>query len=241
MKNLTFPLILTVLLASAAFAQSVTITGVKKVYTRPKASSKYKKTFSIRRPVVKANTSALSQKITAAIDPVNILEIDLKDELSGSEWLSEADFETVCNDNGVLTVKEWMEGAGAYPDGVTKFVVINTETAERLTPDNAFQNKTGLIAFLKGKQDAEVQKAIKEIKANPDFGDGDPKELFEYTGFEDKDLAEFSVDADGITFYYDYGFPHVIQALQPDGEYKLTWAEAKAFIKQDGLLAWFVR
>ena len=51
----------------------------------------------------------------------------------------------------------------------------------------------------------------------------------------------FPISDEGVTFYYDYGFPHVIQALAPDGQYFFKWAELKPFIKPDGLLARFVR
>lgn len=83
---------------------------------------------------------------------------------------------------------------------------------------------------------------MKDIKADPEFAkDEDPKQLFEYTNFEEKDLDNFAVDMAGVTFYYDYGFPNVLKALEPEGELWLSWAEVKPFIKQDGLLARFVR
>lgn len=231
-----------ILFAASVTAQTVTITGQKKVYTRTKPISGYKKTFTVRRPIAKAATPALSRKISALIDPVNVLEIDLKEELTEMQWLSEADFEEVFNKDGVLTMQLWMEGSGAYTDGVTKYVVIDVAKGDRLTLAAAFTDLPGLIAAVKKKQDAEVEKTIKEIKADPEFAaDDDPKRLFEYTNFEEKDLDNFAVDMAGVAFFYDYGFPNVIKALEPTGEYRLSWSEIKPFIKQDGLLARFVR
>ena len=223
--------------AIPAFSQQVTVTGRKQTYTRPKPLSAYKKTFTIRRPVVKAATPALSRKISAAIDPAKVLDIRIQEEVTESQWLSEADFEVVFNDRGVLTVMLWMEGSGAYSDGVTKYAVVDVEKGVRLTPTDVFTDLDGLLAAIKKKQDAEVAEAIKTIKANPEFGDGDPKQLFEYTDFKAEDLNNFAVDMAGVAFFYDYGFPNVLKALEPAGELRLSWAEIKPFIRKDGLLA----
>ena len=226
--------------AVPAFSQSVTVSGRKQVYTRSKPITGFKKTFAIRRPVVKAATPELSRKITAAIDPVKVLDIRVQEELTESQWLHEADFEEVFNDRGMLTVMLWMEGSAAYSDGVTKYAVVDTERGVRVTPADVFTDIHGLIAAIKKKQDAEVEKAIKEIKAHPDFGDGDPKQLFEYTDFKTEDLDNFAADMAEVAFFYDYGFPNVLKALEPEGELRFSWAEIKPFIRKDGLLARFV-
>ena len=236
-------LILAIALSAAAIpvlSQQVTVTGRKQTYTRPKPISGYKKTFSIRRPVVKAATPALSREIADAIDPVKVLDIRIREELTESQWLNESDFEVVFNERGMLTVMLWMEGSGAYSDGVTKYAVVDVEKGVRLTPADAFTDIEGLIAAVKKKQDAEVAETIKTIKANPEFGDGDPKQLFEYTDFKAEDLNNFAADTAGVAFFYDYGFPNVLKALEPEGELRLSWAEIKPFIRKDGLLARFV-
>jgi len=232
-----------ILFVASVTAQTVTITGQKKVYTRVKPITGFKKTFTINRPIAKAATPALSRKISAAIDPVNVLEINIREELTEMQWLSEADFQEVFNKDGVLTMMLWMEGSAAYTDGVTKYVVIDVANGDRLIPASVFIDLHGLVAAVKKKQDAEIEKAIKDIKADPEFAaaDDDPKRLFEETTFEEKDLDNFAVDMAGIAFFYDYGFPNALKALEPEGELRLSWAEIKPFIKQDGLLARFVR
>ena len=226
--------------AIPAFSQQVTVTGRKQTYTRPKPNSGYKKTFTIRRPMVKAATPALSRKISAAIDPAKVLDIRIQEDLTESQWLSEADYQVVFNDRGMLTVMLWMEGSGAYSDGVTKYAVLDVEKGIQLSPADVFTDIEGLVAAVKKKQDAEMAEAIKTIKANPEFGDGDPKQLFEYSDFKTEDLDNFAADMAGVAFFYDYGFPNVLKALEPEGELRLSWAEIKPFIRKDGLLARFV-
>lgn len=243
MRNTAFALFaFAVLFAASVTAQTVTITGQKKTYTRAKPISGYKKTFTINRPIAKASTLALSRKITNLIDPVNVLEIDLKQELTETQWLSESDFQEVFNSQGILTVEVWMEGSAAYSDGVTKYVVVDVAKGERLTPSTAFTDLSSLIAAVRKKQNAEVEKAIKEIKVHPEFAnDDDPRRLFEYTNIEEEDLNNFAVDMAGVAFFYDYGFPNVIKALEPEGELRLSWDEIRPFLRPGGLLARFVR
>lgn len=242
MKLLVYLSIVVAALSSGSFAQTVTITGQKKVYTRPKPMIDFKKTFTIRRPIAKASTPALSKKITAALDPVAVLGINIQEELTEVQWLSEVDFQEVFNAQSVLTIELWMEGSGAYPSGTVKYVVVDVAKGTRLGPSDAFEDIPGLVAAVKKKQDAEVDKAIKDIKANADYPeDDDPRSLFEDRQFEEKDLDNFAVDMAGVAFFYDYGFPHVIKALEPEGEFRLSWEEIKPFIRKDGLLARFVR
>jgi len=40
---------------------------------------------------------------------------------------------------------------------------------------------------------------------------------------------------------YGYNFAHVEQALEPSGEFFLSYQELKPFVRTDGLLARFVR
>src|SRR5687767_12485574 len=133
-KNFLFVSIAVAAFAITSTAQSVVVTGKKQVYTRPKPLIDFKRTFSIRRPIVKASTPVLSKKITAMIDPTRVLGIDLKEEIGEIQWLSEADFKVVYNERGMLTVMVWMEGSGAYPDGVTKYVVLDATKGAVQTP-----------------------------------------------------------------------------------------------------------
>lgn len=242
MRNICIALVaFLILFAASITAQTVTITSQKKVYTRAKPIVDFKKTFTVDRPIAKAATPALSKKITAAIDPLTILGVDIQDELTETQWLSEVGFKEVFNARGVLTMELWMEGSGAYISGVTKYVVVDVATGNRVKPSDIFNDIPGLLAAVKKKQDAEVDKAVKEIKADPEWLGEDPRNLFEYTDFTEKELDNFVVDMAGVAFVYDYGFPNVVKALAPEGEYRFTIDEIKPFIQKGGLLARFVR
>jgi len=225
-----------------ASGQAVTVTSKTQVYTRKKPIMAEKKTFTVRRPIVQAATPAISLKINAAIDPVNVLGIDIQEEMNDVQWLYEADFQEVYNDKGILTLMVWMEGSGAYVSGVTKYVVVDVRRGERVKPSDVFVDIPGLAAAAKAKLKQRIEDGIKEIKNDPDWDDEeDPRHLFEDNDLTESDLANFSVDMAGVAFHYEFGFPHVIKALEPDGEFRFSWDEIRPFIKPGSLLAKPVR
>lgn len=235
-----FPLSFLILIFfTSAFAQTVTVTREEKTYTRPNPMSEYKTTFKVARPVVKAATPALSKRITTAVSPETVLELNINEELADYQWLEEADYEVTYNKHGLLGAKLWMEGSAAYPDSVTKRVVVNTKTGVPVKIADVFTSLPKLATEIRKRQKKDVNDTIREIKADKESGETNPEELFAETTFTVNSLGEFEISEDGATFFYDYSFPHVIQAFEPLGQYKFTWAELKPFIKPRGLLARF--
>lgn len=225
---------------SIATAQSVTVTPRKVTYTRPKPLVAHKKSFVVTYPKVKASNAVLSKKIENALSYERIFKFKINEEIREIQWLEEASFDVDYNKNGILGVMLWIEGSGAYPSGVSKPIIVNLKTGSRVRPQDVFTQLTGLIAKGRNAQRAEIKKAIAEIKKeNPE--EENPAQLFANARFTLKDLNEFSINDEGVTFWYDYGFPHVIKALQPEGRYFFSWTDLKPFIKPDGLLGQFVR
>lgn len=227
--------------APAAFAQSVTVTPKTTVYRRPKPAREYKKTFKVRRPIVKTLTAALSKKITAAVSPETVLSMNLREEFGEFQWLDDSDYEVIYNQRGLLCIRQWMEGTAAYPDTVSRYVVVDTATGRKLRARDLFTDLRTLAADAKTMQREEVKAANAEIRADPENADVDPDQLFSDTDFQIKDLDAFFIDAKGVTFSYNYGFVHAVAALQPAGEYRFTWPRLKPYIRRDGLLAQFIR
>lgn len=230
------------LFAIAAFAglaqsQKVVVTGNKVTYIRPKPLADFKKTFTINHPVVTAATQSLSVKIESAISFQKVIPLDIAEEVNEIQWLENADYEVLYNDNGALCVALSIEGSGAYPSGSTKTVVVDTLIGDRVKPADTFKNLSGLVALVKKAQKTEIAKAIKAIRKDPDFREPDPKTLFISATFKTEDLDWFSISNRGVTFNYDYGFPHVIQALQPDGKFFFSWKQLKPYIKVGSLLS----
>jgi hypothetical protein len=238
--RLPLSLLLLALLACVAFSQSVTITPKKTIYRRPKPLSSYKKTFTIRYPRVSGLTPVLNKKVQSAISYERVSNLNLKEELGEIQWLEEADYKVNYNKNGILDITLNMEGSGAYPSDFNKTVVIDLKTGNRVMPQDVFANLSGLAAMCKKAQRDEIKKSLIEIKKeSPD--EEDPESLFREADFKVENLKEFTISDLGIAFLYDYGFPHVLVALQPEGRYLFNWRQLRPYIKSGGLLHQFVR
>ena len=221
-------------------AQSVIVAPKKIVYKRPKPLMDFKKSFSVVRPKVRGINPVIAKKIETTISYEKIFDFNLKDEIGEIQWLEEASYTVDYNKNDILGVTLSMMGTGAYPSEASQPVVVNLETGERVLAKDVFVKLSDLATKGKQTQAAEIKRSIVEIKKeNPD--EENPALLFETADFTVANLDRFSVSDKGITFWYDYGFPHIIQALQPEGRFFFSWTELKAFIKPDGLLARFNR
>ncbi len=182
-----------------------------------------------------------SKKIENTISFAKVLSLNIQEEKGEYQWLEAADYDVNYNKNGILSIYLSMEGTAAYPSSVGKTVVVNLKTGNQVKPADIFTNLTGIAAEIKKRQQLEIKQAKEDYKKDSETADFDASEYFDTADFKIENLEGFSVSADGVTFTYDYGFPHVIQALQPSGNYILTWAELKPFIKRGGLLEKFVR
>ncbi|HLM60166.1 MAG TPA: hypothetical protein VK308_05145 [Pyrinomonadaceae bacterium] len=250
MKKLILAFSLMLVGASVSFAQIVTITPKKTVYTRKgKVSLKEKRTFVVTYPVVTgAIPAATKKKLANTINYWRVFETSLRENLTEYDWLSELSYEVNYNKNGILDIALMQEGSGAYPSGRTVHLVVDLKTGEQIKFKDAFKTDSlgKLAAMVNAKLEVEKKEIIKLIDKG-EFGESsEPNEmdpLKEQVGglsFTAKTFDEFSISDKGVTFIYDAGFPHVIKAAQPDGRYFFTWAELKPFIKPAGLLGRFV-
>jgi hypothetical protein len=237
MKNKAlFSLLGILILTAGAFAE-VKITPKKVTYRRPKPTLDFKRNFTITWPVVKAATPALSRKIEAALSYEKNFQFTIREEMREIQWLENASYGVLYNKGDLLCVSLFIEGSAAYPDSSTKWVVVDTRTGVRQTPAMVFTNLQGLAAMITKDQKKEIAEGIKEIKNDAQAEEPNPEQLFSDSKFTITNLKEFSVDKNGVTFHYDYGFPHVIQALQPAGEFSYTWSQIKPYLKPGGSLA----
>lgn len=236
--HLLFLFILSLVISISA--QSVTITPKKSIYRRAKPISEFKKTFTVRYPIVKAASPSVSKKIESTISYAKVMELNIQDEIKDIQWLEEADYEVNYNAKWLLVITLSVSGTGAYPDTASKTIAVDLKTGNRITPAQAFKNISGLVELIKQKQKVEIEAAIKELREDPEEKERDPAELFSEESFTADSLQEFSLNDSGITFIYNYGFPHVIQAFEPEGRYTYKWSEVAKFINPAGPLAKFV-
>ena len=98
-----------------------------------------------------------------------------------------------------------------------------------------------LAANLNQKLQAELKTILQELSdSRSDAEDVRiARKAQEPLRFTLENLDNFSVDPKGITFLYDAGYPHAIQAFEPVGRYFFSYSELKPYIKPDGPLRQF--
>jgi hypothetical protein len=192
-------------------------------------------------PVVKgARDVLLDDKINALLSPEKILGESIDDVRDEAKAVTPSDpglgvqgtaYEVVYDKHGILQIDAETEFWGAYPSGNRFHVVIDVVKGEPI----------GAAAFLPARVPALVKRIdgmLKaEVKASPASKDPDFGSLLTDAKFEAKNLGDFSVSDDGITFEYDYQFPHVAQGLQPDGRFLVHWSDVAADLDPLGPLA----
>ena len=158
-------------------------------------------------------------------------------------WLSGIDYEVTYQRHDLLSLAYVVGGVGAYPDEMEAYIVADLKTGRRLAAKDLFKSREELAAKVERMRAAAVEKAIEENRAylkENQMTEEDLVAIMEpamQSRFGVENLDIFRLDDKGVTFVYDFGFPHVSQALEPSGEYFLSYEELRPYINPEGPLA----
>lgn len=230
---------------STASAQTVKVTGELTKYKRTGVDvSDFKRDFEINYPRFSGRPQNVLDKLKAATDYWEVFNMSLDDNLQDDDWLSNCDYAVKYNAKNVLSISLTCDGAAAYVSAMTKYLTFDLTTGDAVQVEDLFKPGTH----------ADVAKAfIKVMKANESKMDAEAKEYLdgERESYPDSKIAPdkmklsnldgFSLTDKGIIFIYEYNFANIAKAYEPDGEFFVTFAELKPFIKPDGLLGAFIR
>lgn len=184
-------------------------------------------------------------KVRALLDIKNVFGTSLA-EYRADAWLTEFDYRVNYNRNDILDITFRQEGVGAYPDTHYKHFAINLRTGAVIKAADAFEpgSLQRLAALANERLRAEVAgqvAAVEQDKETDAEGKDSLKESLRQLTFGVENLEEFEVGEGGVTFLYDAGFPHVIQALEPEGRYFFSYGQLRPFIRRGGPLGLFVK
>lgn len=188
--------------------------------------------------IVGPKNSPVLRKVRALFDFKNIFDTSLA-EYRQDTWLSEFNYKVNYNRNFILDITFMQDGIAAYPDSQTKHFAINLRNGELIKATDAFNSSS--LGELAVRVDKKLQTEKQEIIRDSGDDKETARDLLKDLKFNTSSLDEFSISDKGITFLYDAEFPHVVQALQPAGEYFFSFVELKSYIKRDGPLGMFVR
>jgi hypothetical protein len=203
-----------------------------------------KRRATVTYPVVSGLTDPrILRRVQAILDVKNIFETSIA-EYREDNWLEEFGYEVGYNRNYILDITFSQSGAGAYPDTQSRHFAINLKTGNAIKASDVFvESKRSILADLVNRRlQAELKRILEELSSSK----SDPediriaKEAQEPLEFKIENLNDFAVGPKGITFLYDAGYPHVIQAFEPVGRYFFMYAELKPFIKRESVLGQFI-
>lgn len=187
---------------------------------------------------------ALNAKINTAISLKAVMkqspEEFIEEVKSGNYWLNSIDYVVNYNKNNLLDIDFTMEGCGAYPSASVEHVLVDTSKGRSVSPSEAFTpaGTTALKKLIEKEMKEEVAATFKEnpveMDSLKDIFDSAPK-------VTTKDLLPFSVSDKGLTFICDWGFPHAVLALEPEGKYFFPFSALKSYITRTGPLGIFVK
>lgn len=240
-----------ILIGTTASAQNVNDHAIiqrrRLVLVRSPATVKnfpYKKTATVTYPVISGLSVPVLQRVRTLFEFKNIFDYSLK-EYREDTWLDEFKYTVNYNANSLLDITFSQSGSGAYPDDQSKHFLINLKDGGVVKASDAFV--VGQLPALTAKVNNKLRAELKDILKELADSKSDPediriaREAQEPLEFTTEDLNDFSVNAKGVTFLYDAGYPHAIRAFQPQGQYFFSYAELKSFIKKDGPLGVFIR
>lgn len=231
--------------AGSVLLQKKTVVLVRQGHVAREFPERRRATVSYPVVVGGIESPAVLSKVRSLLEVKNIFDTSLA-EYRADAWLTEFDYRVNYNKNFILDITFTQSGVAAYPDTQTKHLAINLKTGELIKAADVFKADAlnRLAELVNQKLQAEIKQKIRELQQDKDT-DADEKksltEAFEGLKIQVENLDDFSISDKGMTFLYDAGFPHVIQALQPERKYFFSYAELRPFIKTDGLLGKFIQ
>jgi hypothetical protein len=203
-----------------------------------------RKRARVRYPIVLGlSNSSVLRRVQRTLAIKNVFGMSLE-EYRRDDGLENFDYKINYNKNYLLDLTFQHSGMDAYPSTETRHFLINLKNGMIIKAADAFRAEAlaTLPAMANQKLKAETKELAKVVADDKELDaeqKASLKEQLEQLTFTVDSLNQFSVSDKGLTFLYDAGFPHVIQALQPNGEYFFTYAEVRSYIKPTGPLGIF--
>lgn len=124
-----------------------------------------------------------------------------------------ADYTVDYDAGGILDLTITIEFLGPYPSTSRQYFCFVVATGERLSMRELLPD--GSEAELAAILDGMLQANIEETRQAWDELD---ESIYSGYAFTVEDLERFSIVEDGVWFHYDFGFPHVALAAEPEGD-----------------------
>lgn len=230
-------LFLLVSMSSIIQAQSVMLTTKK--YVAPFNGINVQDSAVIELPMIVGGVSNdIQHRLDPYLSPDSLLGDNIDSVIANyKEWRSGivgATYRVLYNKNYVLSISVAVETLGAYPDVFYTDVNLNLAEGKRIkATDFLIKSKMKNLA---ADLDKIMQKRIKDKIKSGEIGEEDALQFFDGAKFTVENLEHFGFTDNGITFYYNYSIPHVLQAISPDEDFPVSWKELEDYVREGSIV-----
>ncbi|AII54147.1 hypothetical protein [Hymenobacter sp. APR13] len=169
-------------------------------------------------------------------------------EINGQSGFVGTSYEVLYNDDYLLSMALTAEYMGAYPSSSVRHATFDLRTGRLLQVRDLLADTLALrqrwqqsinrrigahLAALPTSYPELDTAMLADVRQRLYWNDSTRTATLEAN---DPRFYDFALTPFGLTLYYDFGFPHVIQALQPETDYLFPYADLKAWLKPKGPL-----
>lgn len=148
--------------------------------------------------------------------------------------LLSVDYTLHYNQNFVLSIGLYSEHMGAYPSYEDRYLNFNLHTGQSIALKELV-SKAG-SKFIQEKVNAMIKTALLEAYSINKEEASEFASVFEDKQVQNIDEVPFHFEAKGLVFHYDFGFPHVAKALEPNGDVFISYRSLEPYLLPEGLL-----
>lgn len=197
--------------------------------------------------------AALAEDLQAVPQPLTaraaIRQAQLELAASSNSGLVGARYEVLYNTHHLLSVETTAEYLGAYPFSFTRHATFDLRTGQLLQVRDLVADTLALRQRWQQSINRRVAAHLRALPTDYPLLDADMLTDVQRRLFWTDSTATVQLDAEeprfydfaltpfGLVLYYDFGFPHLMQALQPDTDYLFSYADLKLWLKPKGALA----
>ena len=169
-------------------------------------------------------------------------------EANGQSGFTDSRYEVLYNDHNLLSVEFTSDFKAPYPFLVKRHATFDLRTGRLLEvrdlladtlalrqrwQDSISRRVAEYLRALPARHPEASAELLAEVQQRLHWNDSTNTVQLEA---DDPRLYDFALTPAGLMLYYDFGFPHTMQVLQPSPDYLFSFAELKIWLKPKGLL-----
>ena len=167
-------------------------------------------------------------------------------------WLTDVNYEVTYNKNNILSLEYLIEGCGAYPSSMIENVCIDLKSGRRVKLSSLIKESSlnELAKIVDEKIKCSVDAQLKDFPGDRESiittcnqaltGEIDAA-ADELAPFTKSNFGSFLIYESGINFNFEFGFPHIAKAMEPDTGYFVSYKTLKPHLKPNGPLGFIAR